>query len=901
MATSGEAFGAFSGRSSFRVRVAVERAAVDASTNSSRWDWSIRVDNTTGSSATWSGGSGTYKVVINGVTVASGTASPFDFRDGASFHTIETGTLWIQHSPDGSKSFGISGSVTSSTIFGSASASGTVVSDVIPHPAPSGLTVSRVSDSHMSLSWSLSSSYSSVLVQRRTDGGSWQQVGAPSGSATAFSDATTTGNHHYEYRVAGKAGNATSPWSSVVSVYTTPSVPSAPSAVRDGSDIVVSGSFSSVATGVDVRDGSTVVASNVGLPWRDVSPSPSVPHTYTVRAVRGSLASAWSSPSNTVQLISPPNAPVGLVPNGAVVASDADVVFTWVHSPVDSSPQSAFELQWRPVGGSWTVVAGSTASTVSVTLPAGSFEWQVRTKGAHPDWSPWSSTATVDVVDRPGVAVLSPDGSWDSSVLVAEWSFFQGQSRPQSSWEARLLDASSVVVESRSGSGAASEVTFSRRLSEGAWTVEVRAATGGVWSDWASEFFTVTFDPPAHPSLSGVWDEAQGGVALTVGTGDPTGAVTDRTNFVIDPRTWGSGWGATRASKTVDGTVLTLTVTEVGSYPRVVSAPIAVAPGEVWSVAVQMEQEGGTHVLAVQFMTSGDVVVGTPLHGEVSATGVVGQRLTTTVMVPATAAKMFVWVGMPTGSPISTSARFREPLAERSVAPGVYFDGSTPVVTVDGVERGTQWDGAPNASTSSTIPLPVTTRLVVERSLDGDVWEDVLDSPGAVSLMDWESWSYGDVLYRVTAYTAEGAATSTSVTVQARSTAFWLSGGPGFGATCRLPHNPHVEVTAGRARDVKQYAGRSYPVVLVGESVSRVVSVSGLTADHSLGGEDTASPGELTEIAQSTGRRHLFRDPDGHRIYGALSAIQMPRDGVTAHPDGWNGLWGYSFTLTEAD
>src|SRR5690606_6286364 len=142
------------------------------------------------------------------------------------------------------------------------------------------------------------------------------------------------------------------------------------------------------------------------------------------------------------------------------------------------------------------------------------------------------------------------------------------------------------------------------------------------------------------------------------------------------------------------------------------------------------------------------------------------------------------------------------------------FSGATQSVVIGGVECGTKWDGAPDASTSSTVPLPATTRIVVERSLDGDVWEDVLDTPGAASFMDWESWSYGDIQYRATAFTAEGAATVTEMTVQARSTAFWLSGGPGFGATCRLPHNPHVEVSAGRARDVKHYAGRSTPVVL---------------------------------------------------------------------------------------
>ncbi|HWU30189.1 MAG TPA: hypothetical protein VN041_13990 [Microbacterium sp.] len=439
--------------------------------------------------------------------------------------------LTASHNADGTRSVTVRMTLDYGTINESHTA--VLVLPTIPK-TPTGLTVTRVSDTQQTLNWASASVNTSAVVQRSTDGGAWQQVGAPSGNAKTFTDTTTTGNHRYEYRGAVVAGAGQSSWSSTATIYTTPSVPAAPSAARDGMDIVISGSFSAIATGVDVQDGATVVASNVTLPWRDVAPDPGTPHTYKVRAVRGSLASPWSPASNTVQLIAPPNPPVSLAPNGGVVASDVPVVLSWTHNPVDSSTQSAFELQWRPSGGAWTTVSGTTASDTSVTLPTGGFEWQVRTKGTDPSFSDWSAVATVTVIDRPGVAVTQPADVWPASTLEVEWSWFQAQGRPQSAWRVELLDATGQVVESRDGSGPTSSYVLAKRLTEGQWTVRVMGATGGVWSIFGTETFMVAFVPPEPPELSGVWDDMQGGVALTLAGDESAVAVLDGDAWYVE-------------------------------------------------------------------------------------------------------------------------------------------------------------------------------------------------------------------------------------------------------------------------------------------------------------------------------------------------------------------------------
>lgn len=600
------------------------------------------------------------------------------------------------------------------------SGTGTITAKENPASTPTGLAVARVSDTQHTLSWTRTSTYTSVVIQRSTNGGAWQQVGVASGNAATYTDTTTVANRKYQYRVAGVSAGGQSGWSNTVTVYTTPAASTGVSAARSGSDIVVSASgVPPYATSFDVRDGATVVGTGVALPFTHVAPDPATPHSYTVRGKVGSLVGAYSAASNTVQLVAPPNAPTNLSPNGAVAASDQDVVFTWVHNPVDSSPQSAFELQYRVDAGAWTTISGTTASSATATVPVGAVEWQVRTKGAHATFSPWSAIATLTVVDRPGVAVVQPADTWGASILPVEWTWYQAQGRPQSAWALELVNSDGLVVESRSESGAATSFTVGTKLTEGSWTVRVQAATGDVWSPWGEQAFTVAFVPPTVPGISGDWDDAQGGVTLTVTFG----------------------------------------------------------------------QDAGTD----------------------------------------------------------------------------------PTVT-----------------------------FTVERSVDGgDTWEPVLAGAvdGDVSLVDWEAPSSGDTTYRATAYTVEAAAAATVIVVNADSIAVWLSGGPGFGVTGRLPFDPAVKITPGRQRALKQYAGRSLPVALAGEAISRIVAVSGTTFDEALADQATANVAQLTRLAQLEEPLFLFRDPDGRRIYGSIDPIDMDRNGVASR----NGMWGYAFTLTEAD
>ncbi|WP_017883461.1 fibronectin type III domain-containing protein [Leucobacter sp. UCD-THU] len=484
-----------------------------------------------------------------GYTIAGGGATVFNgyAQYAAGTHVVMDYSRTIVHNANGDASVTVTGYVYDA-INAYINVPVTVTNLTLPRipppvvpPAPPGapvLSVARNSDTQHTLSWSRPGTAATrAIVQRRENSGAWTQIASLSGDPASYVDRATKANRRYDYRVIRSNTGGSSAWSGTVTVYTTPAVPTGISATRTTGGIRVDAtSKPPYAASYDVADGDTVVASGVALPWVHENPNAALPHTYKVRAKRGALVSTWSAASPTVQLTAPPNAPGNLTPNGALVSSEAQGVLGWRHNPADASEQTRAQVQMRRPGGAWSS-AEFASSAQSKTWPTaaemldefgmggdglGLIEWQVRTKGAHPDWGAWSAVATADVAAPPVVTITSPEDPLDSAYCVVSWLHFQSEGRPQSAWEAILLDEEGAELERRSGDGATSSVTMRYRLEDQhTYRVTVRTAVGPIWSAPVSTDFAAEFVPPAPPRVLAEWREELGCVQLVVGEGDP--------------------------------------------------------------------------------------------------------------------------------------------------------------------------------------------------------------------------------------------------------------------------------------------------------------------------------------------------------------------------------------------
>lgn len=745
------------------------------------------------------------------------------------------------------------------------------LSVTLPAKAPStptGLSITRISDSSHRLNWTRSSTYTAVVVQRRVNGGAWSQVGRPTGNAATYTDNTTSVNNKYEYRVAGVSAGGQSGWSGIETVYTTPAAVGAVSAVKAGTGIEVTATgLPPYATAYEVSGNGALLDSNVtSWPWVDLAPDPAVTHTYTVVAKRGALKSAGRV-SNTVQLQAAPLAPTGLAPNGSVSASDLDAVFAWAHNPVDTTAQTSYELRYRAPGGAWTTLTGTTAETRSVPFDAGKVEWQVRTKGDFPEFGPWSAVAAFTVVDRPGVAVLSPVGDVDVSFANVVWSWFQEQGRPQSAWRAELV-RDGEIVEVGAGSGPVTEYAFKTALVDGGtYTVRVRAATGEVRSEWAVDTFTTVFPPPAPPVVVASWDDATGKHSIYVEPGELAvyawlgdenesastmtsgGSVT--TNFVPNPLMSGSvtGWVSEGESPYWDEGLNAILGQGEGVY-----IDLGHVAEPVMSVRVDVSA-GSTYRVAVFDPTGTSVAHWSETHSGSATVLMEGLQFT-----PGRPLRMYVSLD----------------------------DGGLLRLNKATVVGGTDVTRAFDGNSQDEI---ATEYMTVERSIDGVTWEAVADNlVGENAIQDGEGLSNGSTWYRVTAFSSLPSAATTIVEVVSDSGALWLSGDEQFATTARLPYNPEVQISSSRDRVSKRYSGREKPVIYSGESLYRTVQFGGsILMDDT----DVAGLGTLERIAQSDFPVHLYRDPDGRRVFGMLGPISTSREAFS--------YWSYSASLEESE
>ena len=288
--------------------------------------------------------------------------------------------------------------------------------------------------------------------------------------------------------------------------------------------------------GAEVYDNGTKVADVAGdaRSWTHASPNAATVHSYQVRQKGpGGLLSPLSERSNTVQLLTNPGVPGSLSPAGSP-RTPGSVELSWSHTSVDTTVQTCAEVRWRKKGvSSWGVISVSgdrRVHTVSLR-EVGEYEWQVRTWGAYKSGqeagaSPWSPVMGFKVANPPSVSIAEPAGGSvvRTSSTRVRWSYVQPEGSLQSGAAITITDeASGQVVASSLIEGSASTWEPGVRLEDRrAYLVRVVAGSGdGLPSEPALARFTVSYLPPAPPSVLVRWDDTAG--AASIGITNPTG------------------------------------------------------------------------------------------------------------------------------------------------------------------------------------------------------------------------------------------------------------------------------------------------------------------------------------------------------------------------------------------
>ena len=141
-------------------------------------------------------------------------------------------------------------------------------------------------------------------------------------------------------------------------------------------------------------------------------------HTWYFR-VRGDNDTGhgkFGEPGGTV-LATVPDAPTTFETEPAYMTSET-ARLRWTHNSEDESDQTAAEVRFK-VGEAETVTALTEDMYLDKEMSdfsdGDSVQWSVRTKGAHPDWSPWSLARTFGVYSQPELSctVRQTDASGD--------------------------------------------------------------------------------------------------------------------------------------------------------------------------------------------------------------------------------------------------------------------------------------------------------------------------------------------------------------------------------------------------------------------------------------------------------------------------------------------------------
>ena len=238
-------------------------------------------------------------------TPVSGATSYDVYRGGTKLTTVATSSYTNTGLTDGTTySYYVIATNTTQT----SAASATVTAKPMP-AAPTGVTGTG-GDLKATISWTAVSGASSYNVYR---GGA--KVGSVTAPTTTYVDSAVSNNVAYAYTVTAVKSGAESVASSSVSVtptVITPGIPTGLVATAGDAQVTLSWTASANAQTYKVYRGTTLLVTQTGTSYVDLSLANNTTYSYTVVAVNGSASSAASTAASATPQAAPLSTPIGL-------------------------------------------------------------------------------------------------------------------------------------------------------------------------------------------------------------------------------------------------------------------------------------------------------------------------------------------------------------------------------------------------------------------------------------------------------------------------------------------------------------------------------------------------------------------------------------------------------------
>lgn len=431
--------------------------------------------------------------------------------------------------------------------------------------APSGLTVTRESDTKHVLKWTNPGSTTTKPVTgnnvyRHTDDGGTENLYS-SGAVTTFTDGTTVAGHKYSYDVRATGPGGTGDMSNSVTVYTSPLAPELTVEKTTAGVKVTVTKEPKYHDGWDVerstdmgKTWTAVTYTQDGLSFTDTK-SPAGTVRYRVRATMTGIPGAWGETSDVVT-ICPPNPPtIGKLNN--VYATGSGIVITWVPNHPDWTAQSAAQVDVVKDGASLIHdIAGATASYTIEDAANGAYQVRVRTKGQDASWGEWSAYKTFSVKTAPTLTIISPASGAVIDRLPLSVRWLTSDETGIVFQTVKLLDASGSVMATKSVAAPTTEVEFTGSdgfQNKSSYTLQITIRGGSGLESTTSEQFTTEWAHPDVPTVTvRTLDRAMASVTITAADTEPRAVSFDVVRILSDGSSLVMGTGMKDGEQFID-------------------------------------------------------------------------------------------------------------------------------------------------------------------------------------------------------------------------------------------------------------------------------------------------------------------------------------------------------------